>query len=303
MARDDYNDDSTQRQRGFGYSGDRDRQEQGGAWQGGQGHQGWYSQGGGGYGQNYGQGYGGYGQGSGFSQSGFGQGGYTQGGGGYGTGGFGHQVGSGSAWQQGNPGIYGQGTGYRQGTGYGQGSGYGQGTFGQGGLGYGQQGYGQQGYGQQGYGQQGYGEQGYGQQGYGHQGFGYGQQRQDYTQRGQHSGRGPKGYRRSDDRIREDVNEELTRHPDIDASEIDVRVENGEVTLSGTVEERRDKRLAEDIVERVSGVTDVHNQVRVRKGLGEKISQMLTGGSDREAERDTSETRSRSGRSTTSSAS
>src|SRR5215216_502085 len=257
MARDDYNDDSTQRQRGFGYSGDRDRQEQGGAWQGGQGHQGWYSQGGGGYGQNYGQGYGGYGQGSGFSQSGFGQGsgfsqsgfgqgGYTQGGGGYGTGGFGHQVGSGSAWQQGNPGMYGQGTGYSQGTGYGQGSGYGQGTFGQGGPGYGQQGYGQQ-------------------------GFGYGQQRQDYTQRGQHSGRGPKGYRRSDDRIREDVNEELTRHPDIDASEIDVRVENGEVTLSGTVEERRDKRLAEDIVERIAGVTDVHNQVRVRKGLGEKI--------------------------------
>ncbi len=39
---------------------------------------------------------------------------------------------------------------------------------------------------------------------------------------GPHAGRGPKGYRRSDDRIREDVNERLTEHPQIDATEIEV---------------------------------------------------------------------------------
>ena len=126
-----------------------------------------------------------------------------------------------------------------------------------------------------------------------------------YGQRGRHFGRGPKGYRRSDERIREDVNEELTRHPDIDATEIEVLVENGEVTLVGAVEERRDKRLAEDIVERISGVNEVHNQLRARRGIGEKIAEFLSGGSgserdrDRERGRDTSESRSRSGRSTT----
>jgi hypothetical protein len=81
--------------------------------------------------------------------------------------------------------------------------------------------------------------------------------------RGQHAGRGPKGYKRSDERIREDVNERLTDHPELDASEIEVSVEDGIVTLSGTVDDRRDKRLAEDIAESVSGVQDVTNNIRV----------------------------------------
>jgi hypothetical protein len=80
-------------------------------------------------------------------------------------------------------------------------------------------------------------------------------------------GRGPRGYRRSDDRIREEINERLTRHPGIDASDIDVRVEVGEVTLTGVVEDRRAKRLAEDIAEDGFGVHDVHNELRIRHGL------------------------------------
>jgi len=83
---------------------------------------------------------------------------------------------------------------------------------------------------------------------------------------GRHSGRGPKGWQRSDDRIREDVNERLTDHPHIDASDIEVQVQNGEVTLSGTVDDRQAKRLAEDITESVSGVREVHNQIRVHQG-------------------------------------
>jgi osmotically-inducible protein OsmY len=82
--------------------------------------------------------------------------------------------------------------------------------------------------------------------------------------RGMHAGRGPKGYRRSDERITEDVNEALSQHPDLDASEIEVKVQNGEVTLSGTVEERQYKRMAEDVVERCSGVQDVRNEIRVQ---------------------------------------
>lgn len=79
------------------------------------------------------------------------------------------------------------------------------------------------------------------------------------------SGRGPKGYRRSDERITEEINETLTRHGDLDPSEIEVRVSNGEVTLTGTVASRRDKRLAEDLAERASGVQDVMNQLRVAR--------------------------------------
>jgi len=85
-----------------------------------------------------------------------------------------------------------------------------------------------------------------------------------YQERGRFSGRGPKGYQRSDDRIREDVCERLTRHPEIDASEIDVKVMNGEVTLTGTVDERLSKRMAEEVAENISGVKDVHNQMRVK---------------------------------------
>jgi hypothetical protein len=85
--------------------------------------------------------------------------------------------------------------------------------------------------------------------------------------RGRFAGRGPKGYRRSDERIREDVNEQLTMNPDVDASDVEVRVANGIVTLSGIVEDRGEKRLAEDIAESVFGVDDVQNELKVRHGF------------------------------------
>jgi len=84
------------------------------------------------------------------------------------------------------------------------------------------------------------------------------------TDVGPYTGRGPRNYRRSDERIREDVSELLTQHGQIDASEFEVTVENGEVTLNGAVDSRRTKRLAEDVVERVRGVRDVHNRLRVQ---------------------------------------
>jgi osmotically-inducible protein OsmY len=81
--------------------------------------------------------------------------------------------------------------------------------------------------------------------------------------RGPHHGKGPVGFQRSDERIKETACEALTDHGDIDASHIEVSVKAGEVTLSGTVEDRRTKRLAEDCVEAVPGVKDVHNQLRI----------------------------------------
>jgi osmotically-inducible protein OsmY len=80
-----------------------------------------------------------------------------------------------------------------------------------------------------------------------------------------HRGRGPRNYTRSDDRIREDVNDRLTDDPHVDASEIDVSVSDREVTLSGTVGSRFEKRHAEDLAESVSGVTHVQNNLRVQQ--------------------------------------
>jgi hypothetical protein len=80
---------------------------------------------------------------------------------------------------------------------------------------------------------------------------------------GPYIGRGPKGYRRSDDRILEEICERLTDHPSIDASDIEVRVADGDVTLTGQVESRTVKHLTENMVETVSGVKEVHNQLRI----------------------------------------
>jgi hypothetical protein len=85
----------------------------------------------------------------------------------------------------------------------------------------------------------------------------------DQQWQGPHAGKGPRGYMRADERIREDVCEMLSHHGDIDASEIDLEVRGGEVTLKGTVEDRWQKRMAEDLVERCSGVKDVRNELRI----------------------------------------
>lgn len=81
---------------------------------------------------------------------------------------------------------------------------------------------------------------------------------------GRHKGKGPRNYRRADDRIQEDINDRLTDDSQVDASEVDVSVKNGEVTLSGIVDDRSAKRRAEDIAESVSGVTHLENRIRVR---------------------------------------
>lgn len=80
---------------------------------------------------------------------------------------------------------------------------------------------------------------------------------------GPHRGRGPRGYKRSDDRIHEEVCDRLEAHGGVDASDIEVKVEGCEVTLTGTVPDRRTKRLAESVAESVRGVVDVHNQLRL----------------------------------------
>jgi BON domain len=248
----------------------REEQEREGRWrQRGQGAQGWGAGGfrGEDWGEGRNQGSGswherGGGQENRYGQS-YGQGGYS--GGGYGQGSQSGRYGEGGTYSQGGQGSYGSGS-YSQG-GYGAGygssrdmSGYGQGSYGSG------------------YGQGSYGG------GY-RQGFA-GAQGGDYRQQTPRIGRPPKNYKRSDERIREDVCEAIVRAADVDASEVDIQVSNGEVTLTGVVEDREDKRRIEDLAQDLSGVTEVHNQLRTRQAgkftealsrTGEAIKQFVKG--------------------------
>jgi osmotically-inducible protein OsmY len=57
------------------------------------------------------------------------------------------------------------------------------------------------------------------------------------------------------------VNEALTTHDEVDASDIAVSLNGGVVTLSGTVRAREMKHTAEDLVVLLPGVKDVKNQI------------------------------------------
>ena len=91
------------------------------------------------------------------------------------------------------------------------------------------------------------------------------ERRRDRDERmsGEHKGKGPRGYQRSNERIREDVCDRLSDDDYLDATDIDVKVENNEVILTGTVNNREQKRRAEDLVESISGVRNVENRIKV----------------------------------------
>jgi len=101
----------------------------------------------------------------------------------------------------------------------------------------------------------------------------YRRDRDDYVRqaRGEdrgHRGRGPKGYQRTDERINDEVHERLTDDPWLDASDIQVEVKAGEVTLSGHVENCEAKHRAERLIEDLSGVKHVQNNLRVAERAG-----------------------------------
>jgi hypothetical protein len=100
-----------------------------------------------------------------------------------------------------------------------------------------------------------------------HSGYGDSRSRQwtggdPWRMPGPFAGRGPRGYQRSDERIREELNDRLTAHGFIDATDIECGVQNGEVTLNGFVDSRDTKRAAEDVAEGIQGVHDVDNHLR-----------------------------------------
>jgi osmotically-inducible protein OsmY len=91
----------------------------------------------------------------------------------------------------------------------------------------------------------------------------FGEDDRDERHKQSHRGKGPKDYSRSDERIREDICDRLSDDPYIDASDINIRVNNGEVILDGHAESKQAKRRAEDLAEKISGVKNVENHLKV----------------------------------------
>lgn len=109
-------------------------------------------------------------------------------------------------------------------------------------------------------------------------------------------GIGPKGYKRSDERIHEDICERLIDSDHVDCGDVSVEVKDGTVTLEGTVPDRYMKYEIEDIADSCSGVRDVENNIRVQRqsmreifgyGLPESQSPSGTGGTGRSSLPDT----------------
>ncbi|HQG31290.1 MAG TPA: BON domain-containing protein [Deltaproteobacteria bacterium] len=67
-----------------------------------------------------------------------------------------------------------------------------------------------------------------------------------------------------DDEIRKDIEETLARNAFVDASGIRIEVKDGVVTLSGTVEDDRSRRIAERIARYTDGVRSVNDQLAIR---------------------------------------
>jgi hypothetical protein len=85
-------------------------------------------------------------------------------------------------------------------------------------------------------------------------------------------GMGPRGWRPSDEQIRDAVCARMADHPDLDATDVEVAVHGAEVTLHGSVPSRAAKRLAEDLADSVAGVVDVHNALRIQPREAREIS-------------------------------
>lgn len=76
---------------------------------------------------------------------------------------------------------------------------------------------------------------------------------------------GLRGRRRPDESLAREIHEILTKDPELDATNVEVEVESGAVTLTGIVESSDAKLLAEELVESITGVREIHNRLRVAR--------------------------------------
>ncbi|MEZ4240931.1 MAG: BON domain-containing protein [Myxococcota bacterium] len=95
--------------------------------------------------------------------------------------------------------------------------------------------------------------------------------------RGPHAGKGPRGFERNWDRVRDEVCDLLERDGEIDASDIDVRMDRGVVLLTGTVADRHQKRRAEHLIDGIPQVHDVRNELRLADARSERHGLSVNG--------------------------
>ncbi len=87
---------------------------------------------------------------------------------------------------------------------------------------------------------------------------------EDWEVPGPYTGMGPSDYIGQDTWIYDQINQRLMAHGHLDASDIEVAVADGIVTLTGLVDSRKSKRMAEDTVDSVLGVVDVNNELKIK---------------------------------------
>ena len=90
-----------------------------------------------------------------------------------------------------------------------------------------------------------------------------GERREEQGRRQTNSG--PRSRRKSDENLTQEIREILTADPELEATDIEVEVEGGAVTLRGAVVDSDARLLAEELVESLSGVREVHNRLRVER--------------------------------------
>jgi osmotically-inducible protein OsmY len=92
-------------------------------------------------------------------------------------------------------------------------------------------------------------------------------------------GKGPKRIR-SDNQIHDEVCEILFWHPDVDASDIEVEVKDNFVYLEGKVDSRHAKKVAEKVIENVSGVFDIFNRLTIKPTLDLDSDKIISRGDE-----------------------
>lgn len=102
-----------------------------------------------------------------------------------------------------------------------------------------------------------------------------------YKSEGQHIWNSrPKSHRRSDTVIKGEVCDILAESPNVNCSNIDVSVNSGVVTLRGTIQEPLEKQQVEDLVEYVSGVNEVQNELKVERAKIKRKKRRLSNNQD-----------------------
>jgi BON domain len=77
---------------------------------------------------------------------------------------------------------------------------------------------------------------------------------------------GPRSRRRPDEALAQEIREILTSDPELEATDIEVEVEGGAVTIRGVVIDSDARLLAEELVESLPGVREIHNRLQAGEG-------------------------------------